>query len=248
MSMTSLLKCKKHDFLMDASLALRMFFLLSVSVISADLHASVVIGATRLYFTGAMDNVDVKVRNTGEKPFLIISKVTDESERGKSAASGKIRSFNVVPPAFSIKGNGERLIRITKGDLSSAPADRESLYYLSVAAIPQGVQTDNTVQIAVRSWIKLIFRPEGIKKFNLKEVNFYLKNGVLNIKNDTPYYVSIPYLNANKDVYPKNISIAPFSGMELNTCRGSGVCNVRFRLLNEDGSTSEEQEILLERG
>ncbi|MDZ5731143.1 molecular chaperone (plasmid) [Enterobacter sp. D2] len=248
MNITSLLKRKEIFFLKGKSLILRMLFLLSLSFISTDLNASVVIGATRLYFTGTMDNVDVKVRNTGDKPFLIISKVTDESERGKNTVPGKIRSFNVVPPAFSIKGNGERLIRITKGDLSSAPTDRESLYYLSVAAIPQGGQAENSVQIAVRSWIKLIFRPESIKKFNVNDVKFFLRDSVLNIKNESPYYVSIPYLNANNDVFPKNISIAPLSGIELNTCRGSGACNVRFRLLNEDGSASEEQEILLERG
>lgn len=42
------------------------------------------------------------------------------------------------------------------------PADRESLFTLSIAAIPSGKPEANRVQMAFRSALKLLYRPEGL--------------------------------------------------------------------------------------
>ncbi len=42
------------------------------------------------------------------------------------------------------------------------PADRESLFTLSIAAIPSGKPEANRVQMAFRSALKLLYRPDGL--------------------------------------------------------------------------------------
>lgn len=234
-----------NEFLLNI-IAYAVIFI-SLSFASFNLYASVVIGSTRVFFSESMGSVDIKIRNTGAENFLIVSKVLTERERENVHSKNKTKVFNAIPPAFSLKGMGERILRITKGDLSSTPRDRESLFYLSVASIPQGRQMDNTVQIAVRSWIKLIYRPSSIQKFDLDNVAISLRNDFIHIENNTPYYLSIPYLKANNKIFQNNINIAPFASESLDKCDGVGSCNIKFNILNEDGSLSEEKERIIDR-
>ncbi|WP_163540299.1 fimbrial biogenesis chaperone, partial [Klebsiella pneumoniae] len=60
--------------------------------------------------------------------------------------------------------NGQQL-RIKKLP-SSLPADRESVFFLNVLDIPprpENLQNQNTVQLAIKSRIKLFYRPAALK-------------------------------------------------------------------------------------
>jgi P pilus assembly chaperone PapD len=48
------------------------------------------------------------------------------------------------------------------------PQDKESLFWLNIKAIPSASQVDNTLQIAIKTRIKLIYRPATMKGASLK--------------------------------------------------------------------------------
>lgn len=68
----------------------------------------------------------------------------------------------VTPPLFRLGAGQENNLRIlrTGGNL---PEDRESLYWMNIKSIPSTTEKQdnvNTLQIAVKTRIKLIYRPQ----------------------------------------------------------------------------------------
>ncbi|MCV5920354.1 fimbria/pilus periplasmic chaperone, partial [Escherichia coli] len=72
--------------------------------------------------------------------------------------------FIITPPLFKLdpeKNNILRIVNITHG----LPQDRESVYWVNVKAIPSksdDSENKNVLQIAVRTRIKLFYRPAGL--------------------------------------------------------------------------------------
>ena len=124
--------------------------------------ASVVLGGTRMVYDEARQEVSIPVNNEGKRPVLVQTWVDDGNA---DARREEMRvPFLVTPPVARIEpGKGQSLrIRKTGGEL---PRDRESVYYLNVVSIPpkpEGKQGEGQMQIAIRSRIKMFYRPSGL--------------------------------------------------------------------------------------
>lgn len=118
----------------------------------------VTVGGTRLIYNGGKKEASLNVTNSDTNPYLIQSWAETQTGGAEKAP------FIVTPPLFRLDGNQQNLLRIvrTGGNL---PEDRESLYWLNVKSIPAGSKKEgaNTLQIAVKTRIKLLYRPQGLK-------------------------------------------------------------------------------------
>ncbi len=68
----------------------------------------------------------------------------------------------MTPPLFAMKGKKENTLRILDATNNQLPQDRESLFWMNVKAIPsmdKSKLTENTLQLAIISRIKLYHRP-----------------------------------------------------------------------------------------
>lgn len=77
----------------------------------------------------------------------------------ENASESKSSDFVVTPPLFVMKPQKENTLRIMYVGPNNLPADRESLYWVNVKAIPSAAKDTkgkNTLQIAVLSRIKLL--------------------------------------------------------------------------------------------
>lgn len=63
---------------------------------------------------------------------------------------------------FALQPGRENKIRLFRAD-APLPADRETLFTLSIASIPASQRHSDNVQMAVRSSMKFIYRPEGFR-------------------------------------------------------------------------------------
>ena len=86
--------------------------------------------------------------------------------------------FIILPPVARVDGGQSQALRIM---YSGAPlaADRESLYWLNVLDIPpelSGTEGKNYLQFAVRSRLKLFFRPKGLKG---DQISLFAKMGAV---------------------------------------------------------------------
>lgn len=131
--------------------------LLALSALSLQAQAGVVIGGTRFIYNEGKPSISFRVINQSPSRYLILSKIVADGDPHAAVP------FVATPPVFALNGHKENEIRVmyTSGQL---PADRESLFWVTVANIPQAdSQQQNTLQIAVRSRMKLFYRPKGIQ-------------------------------------------------------------------------------------
>lgn len=74
------------------------------------------------------------------------------------------------------------------------PSNKETVYWLNIKSIPATERAEqNTLQISVKTRIKMFYRPAGLTGNASEAYKFqrFTKNGnQLRVDNPTPYYVS----------------------------------------------------------
>ncbi|WP_370965400.1 fimbrial biogenesis chaperone [Enterobacter wuhouensis] len=203
-------------------------------------HAGVVIGGTRFIFDQKKSSITFEVKNTSQTRFMVMSKVLDEN----GMASDKV-PFIITPPLFTLSHGRSNLIRIlrTGGDL---PDDRESLFWLSVASIPetQGKQAENTLQVAIRSRMKLFYRPSGLQgkeEDAYKRVSWSKQGNHLRAANPTPYYVTLFNLRVDGHSIERAGMLSPFSSREIAGYQSDALSAVRWQSINDYGRVMPAQ-------
>lgn len=209
-------------------------------------HASVILSGTRFIFNGDQESISFRVLNQDEKDYLVLTKILGGNPAGQQAAAASHTVFIATPPLFQLKAKHENTVRITKvgGEL---PADRESLFWLSVASVPASTKDaqNNTVEIAVRNKMKLFYRPAGLKvdpATAYQKISLTRKNGVITIANPTPYYLTL----VNVMVAGKRIDdvpmLPPFGRQDHRWCQGAGQCLIQWQSINDFGSQTPVQQ------
>ncbi|MEM8073242.1 molecular chaperone [Morganella morganii subsp. sibonii] len=173
------------------------------------------INTTRVIFTGNQDNTVIQLTNSGEIPSLVQSWADEGDINSSPETTGA--PFMVVPPVTRIAGGGgqQLKIRITENSL---PHDRESVFYLNVVDIPaKTAATGNTLQFALRTRIKLFYRPDDLPlppEDVPEQISVSLSGETLVLNNPSPYYFTLSALVSGGDNTPSHIStvmLAPYS-------------------------------------
>ncbi len=216
---------------------------LFISLFSMLSYAGVVVGATRfIYGSESQNGITFTVKNTDSLAYLIQAKVI--ADDGKSTAGSVLDQtfvgkspFIITPPLFSLgpeKENSLRVIR-TGGDLAM---DRESLFGLTLAAIPGGKSGPNSLQVAVRSHFKLFFRPENLKgnpAHAYEKLTWQRHASEISVSNPTPFYVTLFQLTVNGKVIENAGMVAPFSTRTQSWCSTDGECVLQWQSINDFG-------------
>lgn len=195
------------------------------------------LGATRLIYKATASQVTVEVKNSDSRAYLIQSWVSDLN------GSKNKDTFITTPPLFKLEDNSSNTVRVVYTG-KALPQDRESVFWLNVKAIPSREKTDkNTLTIAIKSQIKLFYRPESLKdKVNdaYNHVRFFEKNGQLAIVNPTPFNVSFNDIKINNTPIKDAVMVAPFSTMNVNSKVLQGQ-KVSWNAINDYGGITADK-------
>ena len=126
-------------------------------------HADVQISGTRVIYPADESEVTIQVDNKGRGPRLL--QIWTDGGDPNETAETSTAPFLVTPPMSRIEpGKGQALRVMFTG--KSVPQDRESVYWLNVLEVPPRPKGDNAVpnflQFAVRTRIKIFYRPNGL--------------------------------------------------------------------------------------
>ncbi|HIE5388228.1 TPA: fimbrial biogenesis chaperone [Enterobacter cancerogenus] len=206
--------------------------------------ASVVLGATRLVYHEGDDSVTLRLSNRDKSPYLIQSWVTRAADADSAASAGAQETpFIVTPPLFRMNAGDSNELNIVKKS-KALPEDRESVFYLNVKAIPgREVNSKSTLLIAVKSTLKLFYRPSALKDENVEkawgQLTFSQKNTTLVVSNDSPCFITFYSLVA--DGTPVKIKgqemIAPFA-KHTYTVEGHSIHKVSWQVIGDRAEIS----------
>jgi fimbrial chaperone protein len=137
----------------------KRFFSAAVALALLGSHhaqAGVMVGGTRVIFEGKKREASISVKNEDKAPYVVQTWLDSGDDKVKGNTP-----FAVIPPIFRLDPGKENLLRIMSSG-KDLPQDRESVYWLNVQEIPPAPEQENTLQIAVRTRIKLFYRPAGL--------------------------------------------------------------------------------------
>ncbi|MFM4809523.1 fimbrial biogenesis chaperone [Aeromonas hydrophila] len=196
--------------------------------------AGVVIGATRLVMHEREAQKDVHLRATGDGAYLVVSRVVDASARERGDIKAGEKGFHILPPIFVMKAGQERQLRIITDASHRLARDRETMLYLMVSFIPERNHEKNTVQIAVRTWIKLFYRPSALDGLEAPRLAVMREGGSMVIKNPSPFYISLSrvLLQGRQVVSPGDVP--PFGEKRLLGCASAPSCELRWTQKTND--------------
>ena len=208
--------------------------LLTCAALSLQAKAAVALGATRVVYPAGQKQVQLAVTNNDEKSTFLIQSWVENS------AGQKDGRFVITPPLFSMQGKKENTLRIIDATNNQLPRDRESLFWLSVKAIPamdKSKTNDNVLQLAIISRIKLYYRPSGLSVAPEKvaeSLRFKRQPGKLIISNPTPYYATVTELNAGTRKL-NNTLVPPLGEASVDLPADAG-SQVTYRTINDYGA------------
>lgn len=190
------------------------------------------LGATRLVYSGTASQSMLQVRNTHTESSFLIQSWIENAEGGRS------NDFVITPPLYVLKPASESIIKLIFNG-KSLPQDRETLYWITVKAIPQQAQegTSNSLQFASANRIKVFYRPERIAgdvNVDWKNIQGTFSSGKVKLSNPTPYYLTTINLKIDgTDVKP--VMLPPKSDVTLEgTFRQAK--SVSYQVINDYGA------------
>jgi chaperone protein EcpD len=226
--------------------------LLSSALLSGFSQAGVMLGGTRIVFDGSKRDASITVSNTTSQPYAVQTWVNTEADDSTISTP-----FVATPPLFRLDPRKEQMVRIQKvpGEL---PKDRESVFYFNAQEIPvAGKADENTLKIAMRTRIKLFYRPAGLKgnpMDALAQLRWSLvqEQGkpVLVVNNPSAFHVS--FIGVTVAAGAQNVEVkepkmvAPMSSERYLLSGFSGRSGeVVFSAINDYGGYSEPQKVSL---
>ncbi|KFK94089.1 MULTISPECIES: molecular chaperone [unclassified Serratia (in: enterobacteria)] len=218
---------------MKSSLGLMLALLFAAHVA----QAGVIVGGTRLIYDGNKKESSLSVSNPDKKAYLVQTWV--ESIDGTEPPP-----FVVTPPLFRLDGGQDNLLRVVRAG-GNLPSDKESLFWMNIKAIPSAEKESdrNTLQIAIKARIKLIYRPEGLKGMPedmADKLTWQRMGNELQVTNPTPFYMNFQKVKvAGKDVKEATF-VAPGTTAHFALPAGVSSGSVSWSIINDFGGTGKE--------
>lgn len=206
---------------------------------SPSVAGGIVLERTRVIYDASKKEAALSVSNHSEQmPYLLQSWVDTPQETSRGP-------FIVTPPLFRLEAGDNSSLRIIKTD-GQLPADKESLFYINVRAIPAQKKADmdkqNALTLVFKTRIKLFYRPTGLKGKAYdayKSIEYKRINNTLDIYNPSAYYVVFAGLSLGKtDLSDKIDYLAPGQHTQL-TVPAIAENTVKWAAINDYGGQSQ---------
>ncbi|HFL9051764.1 TPA: long polar fimbrial biogenesis chaperone LpfB [Escherichia coli] len=216
-------------------IALTLWVLISQSALASGVGLS----STRVIYDGNKKEASLTVQNKNKsEEFLIQSWVDD-------ATGSKKTPFIITPPLFKLEPGKNNILRIVNVN-PSLPQDRESVYWVNVKAIPSQNEENegkNVLQIAVRTRIKLFYRPAGLKgdiKSSPGELRFTRNGKQIKIDNPTVFNITFSDVFINGHEIEKFGMVPAKGSLNINLPAGvNSASQIKYNTINDFGSSGE---------
>ena len=194
-------------------------------------NAGVNIGGTRVIYDGGKKEAALSVSNPDNVPYLIQSWL-DNPDKG----AGKV-PFIITPPLYRLDRGQENVMRIVRA--GNLPDNKESMYWLNIKAIPAAEKKANSLQIAIKTRIKLIYRPVGLRDKGAEnfanDLVWRIAGEQILVSNPSHYYMNFNQITVAGKNVPEPTYVAPGASAAFALPAGVNTGPVTFKLINDYG-------------
>jgi len=209
--------------------------------------AGVMLAGTRVILGETQREASIPVKNTGTAPYVVQAWIDAGEGQNKTP-------LLVTPPLSRLDPGMENILRIMRVG-GKLPTDRESVFWLNVKEIPEKSKEENVLQIAVRTRIKIFYRPSnlaghpGEARAKLKWAVSAKRTGqgaVLKVANTSAYHVTFTGLKVNDSKEAINAAMVPPFGeisYPLSAVKTPQAIQVSYTTINDYGGETPEERV-----
>ena len=180
------------------------------------------LGQTRVIFNAEAKNAQMMIKNGSDQVYLLKADVMSTQEGNEQKSKPP---FIITPPISRLEAKNQSTLLIVPQGTNVLPTDRESVFYLSLLAIPSTPKGKNAIEsmtqaqvsVGIRNVIKLFYRPVKLPitvEQAAGKLVFHQTGQQVAITNPTPYFLTLAQLAVNQhfiDLQDVDPMIAPFS-------------------------------------
>ena len=124
-------------------------------------QADVIIDTTRVIYNESKRDATFKVSNVSKEAPAFVQMWLDDGNPSATPEEA-VSPFNLTPPIARLKPESSQVVRMVfTGE--PLPPDRESVFYFNMLELPQKSAEENKLSFAIRTRIKVFFRPKAVK-------------------------------------------------------------------------------------
>lgn len=200
---------------------MKKFLLLAILIFSKNVLANVIINGTRIIYPEQSDSIVIQLTNNSTTPSLVQSWI--DSGDNNSTPENTDSAFYLYPPIVKIEGLQGQQLKLKK-IIQNLPVNIESVFYLNILDIPKTSELakgKNAIQLAIRSRIKIFYRPKGLTETPDKayeKISYQLKDNYILVENNSQYsftIASITSVHNKNESYVDAEMILPLSSKAL---------------------------------
>ncbi|GDX05080.1 molecular chaperone [Buttiauxella sp. A111] len=211
-------------------------------LISLQASAGIQVGETRVIYNGNQKSAALSIHNDTDETWMVQTWL-DNGDASKTPAN---LPMQVIPPILKLAGNKDAILRFIYSG-NGLPGDRESVYWINVQEIPPSAKQENVLQIAVRTRVKLFYRPTTVKTTLLKEaeaLTWRKQGNDLVVTNNGPLHVTFGVLtlkgSGGKTWKTEADMVKPMASLRIALPAGASAANnLSFTFINDYGGHTE---------
>lgn len=208
---------------------------------------------TRVVYPGDQSSIALGVNNSSAHDVWLLRGWVAEAESQR-----KSPVFIVTPPLYRLDAGNEVQLRINALNTTALPADRESLFYLNVLAIPPTAEstptsqgdTHGNVSFAINTRIKLFYRPAAIVdnqavKAAYGQIRAYPAPQGVTLHNPSPYYLTLNATQIDRHEAQgkgQDFMLAPYG--ELTIAHHGQAREISYQVIGDYGGRSTRYTIV----
>ncbi|MCM7589597.1 molecular chaperone [Enterobacter chuandaensis] len=207
-----------------------------LALFSASSFSAVQIESSRVIYPGEYKSASLTLHNASEKNYIVQTWLDEDANKpGKEMV--------VTPPVLKVKPDQSAVLRFIYSG-KGLPTDRESLYWINVQEIPPRASEPNVMQLAIRTRLKLFYRPAGLNaklEDQVAHLTFIKSADALVVKNNGPLHISLSQLviQPPKSQILKLTApmISPFGSETITFPKGSRIVGLTY--INDYGGIAD---------
>lgn len=130
----------------------------SLLMCSMSAFAGVQVEATRVVYSSNQQSSSLSIKNDSDDTYMVQTWL----DTGDSTQNPKGLPIVVTPPILKLAGKKEAVLRFIYSGQGLAQ-DKESVFWINVQEIPPAPKQENVLQVAIRTRVKLFYRPAALK-------------------------------------------------------------------------------------
>jgi len=233
---------------------MRFALLFLVACLCITLHApvlvSVVLTGTRVIYPAAASGKTLQLSNADAHPWLVQMWLDAGTVDSAPDMLNPEVPFVLSPPIFRVEPESGQAVRLMLTGDQALPDDRESLFYLNFTQIPAlspDELDDNRLVLALKSRVKVFYRPRRLPEPNPRKLacglRFHVGEGSVQVENPSAFHAVIRSVEGVLDGREVSLlegeMLAPFSQQSWpleGAITPAANAQVRVSLVNDYGA------------